>query len=34
MKNFNEKHPHVIENVGCDEKFAKGVSLNPRKGKM
>ncbi len=24
MQNFNEKHPHVIENVGCRYKICEG----------
>ena len=24
MQNFNEKHPHVIENVGCRCKICEG----------
>ncbi len=31
MQNFNEKHPHVIENVGCRCKICKGSILKSKK---
>ena len=31
MHNFNEKHPHVIENVGCRCKICEGSILKSKK---
>ena len=31
MQNFNEKHPHVIENVGCRCKICEGSILKSQK---
>ena len=31
MQNFNEKHPHVIENVGCRCKICKGSIFKSQK---
>ena len=32
MQNFNEKHPHVIENVGCRCKICEESILKYQKG--
>ena len=31
MQNFNEKHPHVIENVGCRCKICEGSIFKSQK---
>ena len=31
MRNFDEKHPHVIENVGCRCKICEGSILKSKK---